>query len=283
MATSVEIPRIEELEREGRPQIIEHLGDLILVQREDDQSAQASTNPRPSTNFYRDIKIFCPYENDDGSRTYVRCGIYSESLETTTSTTNGGDEPTNDEDDEGTNDDGDEPEVATKAKAEVNTTASVPEPFVDFTIDVKPAPQSDLGTEQGGSAKSSVRTENEITSSFKIYKNYTWSPSFYFASDARLKENIKSVDIEQSERLVEQLKVRSFNFINDKRVKYGFIAQDVQEIAPELVMEDGSAKHMLSVDYTGIIPHLVNIVQEQQKQIAELKSAIQSLQERLEK
>ena len=252
MATSVEIPRIEELEREGRPQIIEHLGELIPVQREDDQSAQASTDPRPSTNFYRDIKIFCPVTNTDGSRTYVRCGIYSESLETTTSTTNDGGDDGNDGNDGGN---GDEPEVATKAKAEVGTTVSVPEPFVDFTIGTTPAPQSDSGTEQGGNVKSSVRTENEITSSFKIYKTYTWSPSFYFASDARLKENIKSVDIEQSERLVEQLKVRSFNFINDKRVKYGFIAQDVQEIAPELVMEDGSAKHMLSVDYTGIIPH----------------------------
>ena len=52
--------------------------------------------------------------------------------------------------------------------------------------------------------------------------------------------------------------------------EYGFIAQDVEKIIPELVSQ-GETKHL---NYTGIIPLLVEAIKDQQKQIEELKQKI---------
>jgi hypothetical protein len=50
---------------------------------------------------------------------------------------------------------------------------------------------------------------------------------------------------------------------------YGFLAQDVQKISPDLVYADDAG--MLSIDYIGIIPLLVVGLQEQQQLIENLK------------
>ncbi|MDR1543618.1 MAG: tail fiber domain-containing protein [Prevotellaceae bacterium] len=52
---------------------------------------------------------------------------------------------------------------------------------------------------------------------------------------------------------------------------YGLIAQEVQEIYPDLVYEDGEG--YLSVDYVGIIPLLIASVKELKNEIEELKNA----------
>ena len=52
------------------------------------------------------------------------------------------------------------------------------------------------------------------------------------------------------------------------RKRLGFLAQDVQELFPELVEEDKDG--YLYVDYVGLIPVLVESVKEQQEQIDEL-------------
>lgn len=54
----------------------------------------------------------------------------------------------------------------------------------------------------------------------------------------------------------------------DKRASMGFLAQDVQEIFPELVYEDETG--LLSMDYISLIPVLVEALKEQQAQIDEL-------------
>ena len=44
-----------------------------------------------------------------------------------------------------------------------------------------------------------------------------------------------------------------------KRLHYGVIAQELQELAPELVsINDLTDDHYLSVNYTELIPHLIN-------------------------
>ena len=52
--------------------------------------------------------------------------------------------------------------------------------------------------------------------------------------------------------------------------QYGLIAQDVEKIIPELV-EQGETKYL---NYTGIIPILIEAIKNKQKQIDELKSKI---------
>ncbi|HNG90190.1 MAG TPA: tail fiber domain-containing protein, partial [Saprospiraceae bacterium] len=59
----------------------------------------------------------------------------------------------------------------------------------------------------------------------------------------------------------------------------GFIAQEMKEVMPELVKED--AQGMMSVNYVGVIPVLVEALKEQHEVISELEAQNTELKERL--
>ena len=61
---------------------------------------------------------------------------------------------------------------------------------------------------------------------------------------------------------------------NDAVSKIGLLAQDVQQAFPELVKVAGDDDGTMSVNYQGMIPVLINAINEQQKQIEELKAMI---------
>ena len=104
-------------------------------------------------------------------------------------------------------------------------------------------------------------------------------------SDIRLKENIKP--LENNLEKVLQLKPSSFKWkIQDKKNDVGLIAQDVEKVIPELVKENisiGKTKEFLdgdthkTVDYSKLTTYLIGAVQEQQKQIDELKKKLEEL------
>ena len=101
----------------------------------------------------------------------------------------------------------------------------------------------------------------------------TFDKPYTGPSDIRLKENI----IPTESDIIDELKPVSFDWKKDgTHVSAGFIAQEVQEILPELVFEND--KGMLSLNYTGIIPHLVHKVQTQQKQINGLETRLARLE-----
>lgn len=58
--------------------------------------------------------------------------------------------------------------------------------------------------------------------------------------------------------------------------QYGFLAQDVREVYPELVYEDSEGN--LSIDYTGFIPILVDAIQNLQAKVEEQSQTIEALQ-----
>lgn len=60
-----------------------------------------------------------------------------------------------------------------------------------------------------------------------------------------------------------------------EKVQVGFIAQEVQEVIPEVVVEHDDG--LLSMDYSRITAHLVKAMQEQQRLIEELRSEIEQL------
>ena len=62
--------------------------------------------------------------------------------------------------------------------------------------------------------------------------------------------------------------------------KIGVLAQEIQEVFPELVSEDDN--EMLAVNYQGLVPVLINALKEQQGEINRLKDQEKRL-ERLEK
>ena len=102
------------------------------------------------------------------------------------------------------------------------------------------------------------------------------------SSDRKLKENIQP--IEGGLNKILKLKGVSFDWKDEKRDKnqLGFIAQDVEEVLPELVKEvetlgteDESHK---VVNYDGVIPVLVEAIKMQQEQIDKLTRRINDIE-----
>ena len=91
---------------------------------------------------------------------------------------------------------------------------------------------------------------------------------FGTSSDFRLKQNIKSYKAEKS---ILDLDIKEFEYINDTAHKkhIGAIAQDVQEICPEIVYED--ANGYLSIEENKLVYLLLNEVKELKKEIKKLK------------
>ena len=101
------------------------------------------------------------------------------------------------------------------------------------------------------------------------------------SSDYRLKENVKP--LENGLDRLNQLKPVNFNWIESGQEEEGFIAHEVEEVfsyavtgEKDAVKNDGtvSPQHM---DYGRITPLLVKAIQEQQEQIEQLKTEIQTL------
>ena len=97
-------------------------------------------------------------------------------------------------------------------------------------------------------------------------------------SDRRLKTNIKNLNYGLKEVLA--LRPVSYNWKEKPTTdhKIGLIAQDVRKLVPEVVVGD-EAKENLGMNYAELIPVLINAIKEQQKEIDDLKKAVQKLQQ----
>ena len=89
---------------------------------------------------------------------------------------------------------------------------------------------------------------------------------FNSTSDINLKENIKTVD--NALETISALRGVSFDWKETGKGSYGVIAQELQEILPNLV-NDGEVK---SVNYNGIIGVLIEAIKELKKEVEELKN-----------
>ena len=138
------------------------------------------------------------------------------------------------------------------------------------------------------------------TSVFHFFTDVT-ANSFIVTSDSRLKSNVES--LEGSEDMLSRISPVSYSLASaslaskasvasvesetagtgevaplapDPRTRFGFIAQEVKEVFPELVVEDEEG--VLGIDYIGFIPVLVDAVKNlrakvetQQEEIAALR------------
>jgi hypothetical protein len=90
-------------------------------------------------------------------------------------------------------------------------------------------------------------------------------------SDVNLKENIQS--IENPIDIVNDLRGVRFEWKENHNPSFGVIAQELEQVLPELVNGDNPK----TVNYNGLIGVLIEAVKEQQKQINELKTVINNL------
>lgn len=95
--------------------------------------------------------------------------------------------------------------------------------------------------------------------------------SIYNTSDAILKENVVSISEDKLNNVL-KLKPMEYNFKTDtnQKIHYGFIAQDVEPLFPELIIKNINGHK--TINYIEFIPLLISKVQNMQKEIDELKS-----------
>jgi len=127
---------------------------------------------------------------------------------------------------------------------------------------------------------------NHVWSTTIDVSDFTYT-NIYHNSDKRLKSNIKG--LANTLPLIKKMKSYSYNF-NQEFVKthnkadtailnkqqFGFIAQELKDIFPELVVTDDSTGY-LKVDYVSMIPIIVEAMKEQSSSIDSLKAQITTL------
>ncbi|MFD2523324.1 tail fiber domain-containing protein [Emticicia soli] len=112
--------------------------------------------------------------------------------------------------------------------------------------------------------------------------NATLTGTLTQSSDKRLKKDFSSLNNSLSG--LYQLNGYHYKWIEDSRSKdlqTGLIAQEVQKIFPELVQTDEAG--FLAVNYTGLVPHLIEAVKELRNENNALKGKNQTLESRLDK
>jgi len=96
-------------------------------------------------------------------------------------------------------------------------------------------------------------------------------------SDSRLKENI----VNCGPKLADLLKVRvvNYNLKGPDKTKYiGVLAQELEELFPELVVEDNTHERIKSVNYSNLTIMLIKAFQEQQVLINNLYASLKDLE-----
>ncbi|CAN5783622.1 hypothetical protein BH10BAC3_BH10BAC3_18000 [soil metagenome] len=108
--------------------------------------------------------------------------------------------------------------------------------------------------------------------------------TYYQVSDNNLKKNIHYLSTNNMINKIMQLSPASYLMKVDPDnhpLHYGFIAQQVEKLFPELVLTSGKNTKMIS--YSGFIPILTKGIQEQQQEIEMLQKENADLKSRLEK
>jgi hypothetical protein len=124
-----------------------------------------------------------------------------------------------------------------------------------------------VGITTGGVVRLTVST-TAITSTLAIS-----APDFNSTSDSRLKENVVSVSDALGK--VNRLRGVNFNWKDSGKYSMGLIAQEVEEVLPEVV-STASDGHK-SVSYQSMVGVLIEAIKEQQKQIDQLKTQLNSI------
>lgn len=103
-------------------------------------------------------------------------------------------------------------------------------------------------------------------------------------SDIRLKESV--VELNDNLAKINLLRPVSYNFIDKEKYgngrTLGFIAQEVEQIIPEVVKKSADDFQLRSLNYVEIIPVLTGAIQEQTKIIEDQKTLISDLVKRVE-
>ncbi len=142
----------------------------------------------------------------------------------------------------------------------------------------------------------SINNKGYLGTSSNVWR-YIYGNQIYYttscskSSDIRLKTNISNIGETSLEQILKLkgVKYQLKSELNDQskagttpNFYLGFIAQDVREVIPEVVTTD-TQSGMYAIDYTSIIPVIVEAIKSQQKEIETLKAALAIMQEKIDK
>lgn len=123
------------------------------------------------------------------------------------------------------------------------------------------------------------------TKRVQVYARQIWSDAYTNTSDERIKENIHKIetpmskitklngvqyDIKKSHVSDSAAQLRKGKR-DSRKDNIGFLAQDMQKVFPELVLEQDSTG-LLGINYIGLIPVLVEALKEQETRISGLET-----------
>jgi len=118
-----------------------------------------------------------------------------------------------------------------------------------------------------------INLENDETITNSTDGTVVVSGNLTVSSDMRLKDNIQPL----GDTMVNILKLDAKSYTREGREEIGLIAQDVQNVYPELVVEDGNG--MLAVNYQALSAILINGIKDQEARIQKLELLVKLLLE----
>ena len=131
-----------------------------------------------------------------------------------------------------------------------------------------------------GSALANTWSDIGTNSSCYAQSGSLYATYFYGTSDRRLKENIKDLDLNCLD-LVNNINLREFSWKADKEHKptIGAVAQELRQVLPEKYVHEfiggqETDDEYLSINDSKLVYLLIGAIQEQQKEIENLKAKI---------
>ena len=121
-----------------------------------------------------------------------------------------------------------------------------------------------------GIANGKIQIGQQVGTSSNVQFSTVKAGSFDTTSDIALKNNIAPVDSSLSK--IQKLQAVSFNWKDseNKKKKLGMIANDVENIIPEVVNTDKDG--LKAIDYSGVVSHLIEAVKTLSDKIDRLEN-----------
>jgi hypothetical protein len=121
----------------------------------------------------------------------------------------------------------------------------------------------------GGGAWTAIRfhTASTLAGYISVATNTT---GYNTSSDERLKKNV----VDAPAGNIDSIKVRSFDWKADgEHQEYGFIAQELETVAPYAISKGETDEDMWGVDYSKLVPMMIKEIQDLKAEVAALKGA----------
>lgn len=109
-----------------------------------------------------------------------------------------------------------------------------------------------------------------------------YADDYVTVSDRREKKNIKTLNLGMN--IITKINTYKYVYKNDNNNEehFGFMAQELQKIVPELVAIGNDENKTLGISYSELIPILVNALKEQDDKIDNLEKVVLSIQKKLD-